>query len=250
MKRQFFTKQGLCRFLSTLETTEENFVTIYIKPDYFPDYIKGLSLEPKYAIYADEIKGLINTEAIIRTANKYGTGAAIFWNEDGNKHVVLPPFPISENRVSTGKPDTSALRKLLEKRYVTGVMLVAWGSYALGVFESDELVASKTGTGWIHKKHKKGGSSQKRFARRTEEQRKDFLRKVSNRIEEKFEGFAFDHIFFGGNRLIIKPLLHECKYLQSKAHKISPRVLDVRYADREAMVNSLREITKSLVFTF
>jgi len=51
-------------------------------------------------------------------------------------------------------------------------------------------------------------------------------------------------------RLISKPLLQECSYLQSKALKISPRVLDVRYADRKALVNSLSEITKSVVFSF
>jgi peptide subunit release factor 1 (eRF1) len=129
-------------------------------------------------------------------------------------------------------------------------VLVTWGSYALGIFDAGNLVEWKTGTGYIHKKHRKGGRSQKRFARRTEEQKKDFLRRAGNRIDERLGSFAPDYIFFGGNRLILKPLIQECKYLQTKAGKISSRVLDVRYADREALVNSLAEITKSLVFTF
>jgi hypothetical protein len=239
----------LYRFLSSLEAPQD-FVTVYITPDSFPDYADMLSLGPKYGAHAGEIKEAIKTEAVISDTKKYGTGATIFWNGLGNKHIILPPFPIAENKVSVGKLDVSILREVLEQKYVIAVVLVTWGWYALGIFDAGNLVASKTGTGYIHKKHKKGGRSQKRFARRTEEQKKDFLRRVSNRIDERFDSFAPDHIFFGGNRLILKPLIQECRYLQAKASKISPRVLDVRYADREALTSSLTEITKSLVFTF
>lgn len=91
---------------------------------------------------------------------------------------------------------------------------------------------------------------EKRFARRTEEQRKDFLRRVSNRIEEEFENYTLDYIFLGGNRLIRAPLLRECKYLPREVQKISQRVLNIRYADIEALNHTLREITSSVVFTF
>ena len=225
-------------------------MTVYIAPDSFPDYADALSLGHKYGAYAGEIKEAVKTEAVVVGAGKYRTGAAIFWDGVGNKHIVLPPFPIAEDKVSVGKVDASVLYEVLERRYVIGVVLVAWGSYALGMFDVGKLVAWKTGTGHIHKKHSKGGRSQKRFARRTEEQKKDFLRRVGNRIEERFGSFAPDYIFFGGNRLILNPLIQESKYLQTRVGKISPRILPVRYADREALANSLAEINKSLVFTF
>jgi hypothetical protein len=250
MRSRYFNKAGLYRFLSSLEASAEDLVTVYVAPDSLPDYANALSLGQKYGTHAVEIKEAIKTEAVINDAKKYDTGAAIFWNGLGNKHIVLPPFPITESKVSAGKLDISILREVLERQYVIAVVLVTWGWYALGIFDAGNLVASKTGTGYIHKKHKKGGRSQKRFARRTEEQKKDFLRRVSNRIDERFESFAPDHIFFGGNRLILKPLIQECRYLQAKASKISPRVLDVRYADREALAGSLAEINKSIVFTF
>jgi peptide subunit release factor 1 (eRF1) len=75
------------------------------------------------------------------------------------------------------------------------------------------MVKSKTGTRYIHEKHRKGGRGERRFARRTEEQKKDFLRRVSNRIEEEFENYMLDYIFLRGNRLSRAPLLRECKYL-------------------------------------
>jgi hypothetical protein len=240
----------LHHFLSSLEASAEDSVTVYIAPGSFPDYADALSSVPEYDIYVGEIKEAVKTEAVISGAGKYGTGAAIFWDGIGNKHIVLPPFPIAENKVSVGKLDVTALYEVLERRYVIGVVLVAWGSYALGVFDAGNLVAWKTGTGYIHKKHRKGGRSQKRFARRTEEQKKDFLRRVGNRIEERFGSFAPDYIFFGGNRLILSPLIQESKYLQIKACKISSRILDVRYADREALAGSLAEITMSLIFSF
>jgi hypothetical protein len=250
MRSRFFSKEGLCRFLSSIEAPAESFLTVYIAPNSFPDYAEALSLGANYGAYADEIKEAVKTEAVISGASKYRTGAAMFWGGSGNKHIVLPPFPIDESVVSVGKFDASVLYEILDRRYVIGVVLVAWGSYALGIFDAGSLVAWKTGTGYIHKKHSKGGRSQKRFARRTEEQKKDFLRRVGNRIEERFESFAPDYIFFGGNRLILNPLIQESKYLQTKASKISPRILHVRYADREALVGSLAEITKSMVFTF
>jgi len=249
MQSRLYTKAGLYRYLSSLETSAEDIVSIYITPTSFPDYAEALKLGKKYNAYATEIRQAINNGAVIDAAGKYGTGAAIFWSEFG-KRIVLPPFPIAENQVCEGKLDTSILHELLERKYIVGVVLVTWGWYSLGVFDGGSLVECKTGTGYIHKKHKKGGRSQKRFARRTEEQKKNFLRRVSNNIDERFGSFLPNLIFFGGNRLILKPLTQESRYLQTRTDKISSRVLGVRYANKEALAGSLAEINKSLVFTF
>jgi len=249
MRSRFYSKAGLHRFLSSLEASAGDFVTVYVAPASFPDYAESLALGKKYGAHAVEIREAVKTKAVIDGASKYGTGAAIFWSGFG-KQIILPPFAIAENRVSEGKLDASALQEVLDRRYVIGVILVTWGWYALGVFDGGSLVECKIGTGHIHKKQKKGGRSQKRFARRTEEQKKDFLRRVSNRIEERFGSFLPDHILFGGNRLILKPLIKESVYLQTRTDKISSRILNVRYADREALVGSLAEINKSRVFTF
>jgi len=250
MKRESLSKRKLYNLLAKLKTSPEDYITLYAKPSSFPHYLDELSLEPEPAMCADEIREAVSIKAVIQEAEKHGTGVAVFWQQDGNKYIVLPPFPIAENKMSIGEPDISLLYEALEPKYAIGVVLVAWGSYSIGIFRGDNLVESKTGTGYIHKEHKKGGSSQKRFARRTEEQKRDFLRKVSNRIEERFKNYTLDCIFFGGNRLILKPLLKECKYLGLEAHKISGRVLDVRYADKESLNHSLEEITNSSVFHF
>jgi len=250
MKRETITKRNLYNLLAELEKSPGEYITIYVKPSSFPCYINELSLQSKYSVCTAEIKELVNIKNFIHVTERYNTGAAIFWQESGNKHLVLPPFPISENRVSLGELDKSILYETLERKYTIGVVLVTWGSYAVGIFHGDNLVDSKVGTGYIHKKHKKGGSSQKRFARRTEEQKRDFLRKVSNRVEERFKNHILNYIFFGGNRLIGKPLLKECTYLKGEENKISGRILNIRHANKETLDHSFQEITKSLIFTY
>jgi peptide subunit release factor 1 (eRF1) len=223
---------------------------MYIKPFSFPYFINRLSLQLQYNIYAHEIKESVNTKAVAQSVERYNTGAAVYWQENSNKYIVLPPFPITADKISPGELDASPLLETLEREYIIGVVVITWGTYSIGVFHRDNLVKSKTGTEYIHKEHREGGRSEKRFARRTEEQKRDFLRKVSNRIEEEFKNYTLDYIFLGGNRLIRIPLLRECKYLQRETQKISQRILNLRYAKKEALSHSLKDITSSLVFTF
>jgi len=250
MEKEILSKIRLYELLSRLESSPGDYISLYIKPSSFPDYINGLSLWPPYNTYAHEIKESVNIRAVVQVVERYNTGAAIYWQENSNKYIVLPPFPITEDKILSGRFDTSPLLETLERAYVIGVVVVTWGTYSIGVFHRDNLVKSKTGTGYIHKEHRKGGRSEKRFARRTEEQKKDFLRKVSNRIEEEFGNYTLNYIFLGGNRLIRTPLLRECKYLQREAQRISHRALNLRYADKEVWNHTLKEITSSMVFTF
>jgi len=249
MRSRLYTKEDLYRFLSSLESSTEDSLTVYVNPASFPNYVDTLAPGEKYTGQVAEIQQAVRTDDVADNAGKYGTGAAIFWSELG-KQIVLPPFPITVNRILQGKPHTAILYEVLDRKYLICVVMVTWGRYALGMFEGATFIECKIGTGYIHKEHRKGGRSQKRFARRTEEQKKDFLRRIGNRIEERFGGYLPDYIFFGGNRLILKPLIQESRYLQTRTDIISPRILNTRYANREALAGSLSEINKSLVFTF
>ena len=169
MEKKAISKRKLYNFLDKLSISPGDYMTLYINPLSFQHCLNELSLIPEYSIYIDEISELVNTESTAQEIEKYRTGLAVFWQKAGNKCMVLPPFPITKDRASLGKLDISILQEALERKYTIGVVLVAWGSYAIGIYCGDNLVESKVGTGYIHKEHKKGGSSQKRFARRTEE---------------------------------------------------------------------------------
>ncbi len=248
MKRETFIKRRLLDFLTRLEASPGNYLTAYLSSSSFPRYaadrVPGLDSLP------EDIREALGTEVVLREVQRYGTGAVIFWSENHERFIIVPPFDLPEDKVFRGRPQTSLLHQLLEKERILGIVLVTWGSYAIGVFKGDRLVKSKTGTGYIHKQHRKGGRSEKRFARRTEEQKNSFLRRVANRIGEIFRDYRLEHIFFGGNRLILKPLVKECSYLESEAQQISNRFVNVRHADGGSLLESLEEVNKSLVFSY
>jgi hypothetical protein len=248
MEQATFTKPRLLRLLNQFQADSKDYITVCLTPASRCRHATDLAAE--LGALPAEIKETLGHEVLWRATERYGTGLVVLWGEQGSRLTILPPFAIPKDTVSLGAADTSLLRQLLEKERVTGIALVNWGSYAVGVFRGDTLIASKAGTGHIHKKHKKGGSSQKRFSRRTEEQKKDFLRRAANRIEETLKAHRLEHLFFGGNQLILKPLLEESAYLKSYAQQISPRHLPLRYTDREALLSSFEHANESLVLSW
>jgi len=239
-------KRKLLRLLDQLEDSLSECATIYVSPL----SLLALTSEPETesTVFAPEILAALTVPAVAEELGRCGTGAVVFWSERESSFVVVPPFAVLEDMVFRGRPETLMLRRLLQEEHLLGVVLVTWGSYGVGVFQGDRLLKSKVGTGYIHKRHKKGGRSQKRFARRTEEQKKDFLRKVANRVDETFEGYRPEQVFFGGNRLVLKPLAEESSYLRSHVQRVSKRFLNVRSADKDALGKVLEDIHGSAVF--
>ena len=248
MEKRKLNTNKLLHLLVQLESDTNDYLSIYASPLSFPNYVVQAMVQS--GSQAEDLKEAIASDALLREAEQRTTGAVIFWSQSGYKKIILPPFPLTEDKLFCGKPQTSLLQQLLRQEHVSGIVLVAWGSYGLGVFKGDKPLEYKTGTGFIHKRHRKGGRSQKRFARRTEEQKKDFLRKVANHIDEKFKVYNLERIFFGGNRLLLQPLLEESLYLSSKADRIYRSLLDVRHVNRETLLKSEADISSSLVFEF
>ncbi|MBN2186787.1 MAG: hypothetical protein JW732_04975 [Dehalococcoidia bacterium] len=228
IEREVLTKKSYIPLVE-LKNNPRDYITLHVKPPPFPHHVDELLLEPEYNIYADEIKRVVNIKTVVQETEKYNTGAAIFWQENGNKHIALPPFPIIENKVSRGELAPSLHIEAKEREYVVGIILVAWSSYSIGILQGDDLAESKTGTEYIHKKHRKRGRSERRFARWAEKQERDFLKKVSSRIEERFKNYTIDPIFFERNRLGHKPLLQKCTYLNLKTYKTPKRILNIKY---------------------
>ncbi len=240
-------KRKLLRLLDQFEDSLSDCTTVYASPR----SLLASTGEPETgpAVWPPEIRAALSAPAVAETLDLYGTGAVVFRSEGESGFIVVPPFAVREDGVFRGRPATLMLRQLLQEEHLVALLLVTWGSYALGAFGGERLVESKTGTGYIHKRHRKGGRSQKRFARRTEEQKKDFLRKVANRIDETFEGYRPEQVFFGGNRLILKPLAEESSYLRSHGQLVSRRFFNVRSADRDALGKVVEDIHRSLVFS-
>jgi peptide subunit release factor 1 (eRF1) len=63
---------------------------------------------------------------------------------------------------------------------IVGVLLVRLGGHAAGVFSGRRLVDSKVGSPLVHGRHRKGGSSARRFERRREGQARVALERAAD----------------------------------------------------------------------
>ena len=103
------------------------------------------------------------------------------------------------------------------------------GGYAVGVFEGEQLVASKVGSRFVKNRHKKGGSSSNRFRRRREEQVNDLVREaaeVAARVLGPWQGRA-EFVALGGDRAAIDGVLAERAELGWLRERALPRFFTV-----------------------
>jgi hypothetical protein len=107
MEKEILSKTRLYELLSRLESSPGDYISLYIKSSSFPYCTNGLSLRPQYTAYAHEIKEAVKIKAVAQAVERYNTSAAIYWQKNGNKYIVLPPFPITEDKISLGKFDAS-----------------------------------------------------------------------------------------------------------------------------------------------
>jgi hypothetical protein len=152
-------------------------------------------------------------EKIIETASRSRTGAVIFWGAT-HKYLVLPPFPIRET-IAGDTLNIYPLLSLLRADYKIALLLVRLGSYAIGVCQGEKLIGSKVGTGLVHGRHKKGGSSAHRFERHRDKQIEYFLTRVCQHAREQLEPHlkSLDYLVYGGARTTVRLLQKQCPFV-------------------------------------
>jgi peptide subunit release factor 1 (eRF1) len=155
------------------------------------------------------------------------TGAVIFWSRL-RTYLITPPFPITAEHFVLDCV-VEPLRSMLKRDFRIALILIRLGAYAIGLYEGESLITSKVGTGLIHGRHKKGGSSQQRFARHREKQIEYFLTRVCGHIREHLEPHAstVDFVVYGGAWTTITLLRKRCPFLARFDNDILPPLLDI-----------------------
>lgn len=241
------SRERLLKLLDELESTPSTWTSVYFRAESLHDHPERL-LPRKTEQRLDDIAATIESDHMERETKRYGTGLALFHSGD-SVTAIVPPFPVAEDSVATGDIDTAPLRELLERPRRIVLVLVTWGAWVLALYDGKSVERYKKGTGHIHAPHKKGGSSSARFARRTEEQRKEFLKRVGRHIDEQLlDAQRVDHIYFGGNRLILRPLMEDSRFLRQHATLISPRTLLVKRATRDTLDGAHKEAQSGVLF--
>ncbi|MDA0988658.1 MAG: Vms1/Ankzf1 family peptidyl-tRNA hydrolase [Chloroflexi bacterium] len=195
----------------------------------------------------DDVKLPDETFAAIQASE---TGAILFWSP-GETRLVLPPFPVESEAAAPGW-EMSLLWPLLERRWTVLVPLLRMSGFAVGIFEGERLALSKTGTRFVKGRHKKGGSSSARFARRREDQARMLFDKAAETLQELVEAYtgSLTHLIFGGDRLTLLAFEKRCPFLQRLEVIRLRRILNVERPSLNALKELPRQIYMSRVGTF
>jgi peptide subunit release factor 1 (eRF1) len=206
-------------FLDELALAESKAISLYIPKGTTEDRVEDLLRKLSLAS--------VTPSAVVEATAGSAMGAVFFWSPP-QMYLVLPPFPIAEEYVTNGY-DVAPLRSLLSRHFLIGLVLVRLGAYSVGMCRGTELLESKTGTGLVHARHHKGGSSQARFARHRQKQIEQFLIRVCGHVREHIEPHArsLDYLVYGGARTTILLLRKQCPFLSQFENRILRMLLDI-----------------------
>jgi peptide subunit release factor 1 (eRF1) len=126
---------------------------------------------------------------------------------------------------------------------------VRLGRYAVGVFDGERLVDSKSGHRFVKGRHRAGGQSAQRFVRIREKQAREMFDKACEEARARFEPVEreLDHVFLGGDRHTLAAFLKRCPYLRRLDDRTMKRLLPVARPGLAALEAMPREILKSQV---
>jgi hypothetical protein len=178
--------------------------------------------------WADEHAPVERTEVRAERVTFVGTGGAVDCD---------PPFPplrgvrpLESPGLKGSHPgfDPGPLLDHVARDRVVGVLLVRLGGYATGVFAGRRLVASKVGSRQVHGRHRAGGSSQKRFARRREGQARVALEAAADVAARVLLEYRRDleAVVLGGDKRALAEVLEDPR-LRPLVPLVEDRVLDV-----------------------
>ena len=141
-----------------------------------------------------------------------------------------PPFPplAAEAGGAYEGLHVAPLLEHVRRERVAGVLLVRLGGHAAGVFAGRRLVDSKVGSRLVHGRHKKGGSSQRRFERRRGEQARmatEAAAEVAARVLLPHRA-DLDALVLGGDRHALAEVLQDPR-LRPLRRLVVEGVLDV-----------------------
>ena len=232
------------RLLEDIADTEGAKSTLYARPETLssPGEIENL------AALGDGADGWIGN--VVTALGNSETGAAVY--RAGRKYwAVLPPFQIGEDQFSD-EVDPSGLLEILDRDVVAGVVLLRMGRYAIGVVRGSSLLESKTDTRHVKRRHRAGGSSQRRFMRSRDRLIRELYDEACQVTRRLFEPrmHEIDCVLTGGERQTLVGFLKRCAFLEKANLLVMSRLLAVDRPNQEALEGIHREIWKSRVLVF
>lgn len=192
---------------------------------------------------------LVNLKNILDSISNLDTGVVIFSGRT-KIQIIIPPLPIPKDLFSIGT-DVTGLVDLIQSNITIGVVLVRLGHYAIGIFQNSTLVDSKTGSRYVKRSHRAGGSSQRRFERSRERLIKEMLDKTCEETMNLFNNFGenINYLFMGGEKHTLQRFFKTCRYLSNVNTIKLNRVLEIKQPNRKTLAQIHHQIWNSRVIT-
>ncbi len=236
---QKVNKSALLRLFDRLEIVSEPAMTIYLPPGFNVSEVANIT-----EVIPESEK--IPVEAIDEAA-KSESGAFFLWGQSF-KYLILPPFPMHDKFVVYGY-QVEQYRRMLTRELTIAVIIIRLGNYAIGLFKGEKLISSKVGTGLVHARHRKGGSSQRRFERHREKQIEYFFNRVCERTTAKLSEYVsdIDFIFYGGERNTVRKFVGSCEFLKTFEGRTKKKLLNIREARQKTLALAVEEVWSSKI---
>jgi peptide subunit release factor 1 (eRF1) len=239
VERYKLSRTKMLHLLDKFKENSTEIASLCVPPGYDAKTIEGL-LET----ITDQSQVPAETVTAIRESP---TGAVLFWG-DNHRYLVMPPFPIKEERNSS-ICEIEPLHTLLNKEFMLALIIVRLGAFAVGVYQGQELVSSKVGTGNVHARHRQGGSSSHRFERHREKQMETFFTRVCLHAREQLEPYAkqLEWVIYGGTRETLLDFRKQCHFSQQFDNRTLDLLLNVREPKQAGLAEAIREAWSSRV---
>jgi peptide subunit release factor 1 (eRF1) len=134
---------------------------------------------------------------------------------DGERVVCEPPFAPLDEAVRGERHGfhPAPLLDHVRRQRTVGVLLVRLGGHGAGVFAGERLIASKVGSRLVHGRHRKGGSSSGRFARRREGQARAAAQAAADVAARVLVPAAatLDALVLGGDRRALEAVMADTR---------------------------------------
>lgn len=238
MEEKILGRNSLLELIIELEkyrSENEDILSAYITP-------KNPSLVLKLP---DSVRDFIE-----KILPRHPLGIVIFhWQEKNINTVIFPPFPIKDGIFFDRKFKTDQLREIFEREYKLGIILLSLGEYAIGIFEGRKLIASKCGKKFLRGRHKKGGSSQARFARARKANIEIFFNEVYEILKRKIGSYISDlnYVIYGGAKITIRNFQKRDHFMKKLNEKTLDKIIDVHDINKKRLEDILFEVWKTRV---
>ena len=165
--------------------------------------------------------------------------------------AIAPPFPmdLAPDREKQDGP-LGPLRDLLVRERSVAVVLLRLGAYAVGILRDGRLVLSKTGTRYVHGRHRAGGQSQRRFERNREKWVRELFDEVCDVCRSRLGPHTgeLQHLALGGDGHVLGQFLKRCEWLAPLAGRLLPVPVPVRRPGLAALRRAGEAVWSSRVY--